>query len=141
MVAPPPGLACDTWFKNGSSVANCVYRLTCCFVSVVDDRTRSRFALVSRSVRMIKGGVRVHYAAGSSTERDTNGRVRGPPLFLALAALPVASSVSMVALAPSRRQCHGVNGSVVMSRMRWGVSLAGSVWTALVVAAVSGYYH
>ena len=64
MVAPPPGLACDTRFRNGSSVANCVYRLTCCFVSVVDDRTRSRFALVSRSVRMIKGEVRVHYAAG-----------------------------------------------------------------------------
>lgn len=61
--------------------------------------------------------------------------------FLVLTALPVASSVSMVALAPSRRQCHGVNGSVVMSRMRWGVSLAGSVWTALVVAVVSGYYH
>jgi transposase len=81
MVAPPPGLAGDTRFRNGSSVADCVCRLTCCFISVVDGRTRSHFALVSRSARMIELESGCTMRLVSSTERDTNGRVPGPPPF------------------------------------------------------------
>ncbi len=64
-----------TRFMNGSSVTDCVYRLTCCFVSVVDGRTRSHFALVSRSARMIEmePGCTMRLVPG--TERGTNGRV------------------------------------------------------------------
>jgi hypothetical protein len=44
----------DTRFRNGASVVDCVYRLMRCFVSIVDGRTRSHFALVSRFARMIE---------------------------------------------------------------------------------------
>lgn len=75
------GAACGTRFSNGSSVTYCVQCLTCCFVSVVDGRTRSHFALVSRSARMIEVGAGCAMRLVPSTERDTNGRVSGPPPF------------------------------------------------------------
>jgi hypothetical protein len=92
-----------TRFMNGSSVADCVYHLTCRFVSVVDGRTRSHFALVSRSARMIElesGRTCGWFPAQNGTPRDVSLVLRRS---LVLAAVLVASSVSMVALAPSRR--------------------------------------
>ena len=77
--------------------------MTCCFVSVVDGRTRSHFALVSRSARMIEvesGCTMRLVPVQNGTPTDVSLVLRRS---LVLAALLVASAVSMVALAPSRR--------------------------------------
>jgi len=97
----------DTRFRNGSSVTDCVYRLTCCFVSVVDGRTRSHFALVSRSARMIEVEAGCAMRPVPSTERDTNGRVPGPPPFPRpgrLARRVVGVNGGACAIAARRRQ-------------------------------------
>jgi hypothetical protein len=39
---------CDIRFRNGWSVADCVQRLTCCFVLIAGGRTRGHFASASR---------------------------------------------------------------------------------------------
>jgi hypothetical protein len=39
--------ACDTRFRNGSSVTGCIYRLTCCFALFVRGWTRGHFTLPS----------------------------------------------------------------------------------------------
>ena len=70
---------------------------------VVDGCTGGHFALASRSSRMIEVEYGCTMRLVPSTERDINGRVPGFRRSLVLAALLVASSVSMVALAPSRR--------------------------------------
>src|SRR5262245_27576471 len=44
---------CGTRFRNGSSVTGCVYGLTCWFISVIDSRTRSHFAMASRVRRTV----------------------------------------------------------------------------------------
>jgi hypothetical protein len=98
---------CNTRFRNGSSVADCVYSLTCCFVSVVGDRTRSHFASVSRSTRMIEVEPGCTMRLVSSTERDTNGRVPGPPPFPrpgCLARRVVGVNGGACAIAARRRQ-------------------------------------
>jgi hypothetical protein len=101
------GSPCGTRFKNGSSVADCAYRLTCCFVSVVDDQTRSHFAVVSRSARMIEAESGCTTRLVPGTERDTNGRVPGPPPFPRpgrLARRVVGVNGGACAIAARRRQ-------------------------------------
>jgi hypothetical protein len=103
VVGAPTESPCDTRFRNGSSVADGVYRLTYCFVLVVDGRTRRHFALVSRSARIMRwnpGALCGWFPVQNETPTDVSLVFRRS---LVLAALLVASLVSMVALAPSRR--------------------------------------
>jgi hypothetical protein len=98
---------CGTRFRNGSPVADCVYRLPCCLVSVLDGRARSHFALVSRSARMIEVESGCSMRRAPSTERDTNGRVPGPPPFPRpgrLARRVVSVNGGVCAIAARRRQ-------------------------------------
>jgi hypothetical protein len=77
-------------------VADCVYDLACCFVSVIGGRTRSHFGLVSRCARTIDVGTGCTMRLAPSTERGTNGRVLLVSVPHVLAALLVALVASMV---------------------------------------------
>jgi hypothetical protein len=105
---PPDEIrTCNTRFRDGSSVADCVHRLTCRFTLVVDGRACSHFALVSRSARMteVEPGCTVWLVP--RTERGINGRVPGPPPFPRpgrLARRVVGVNGGACAIAARRRQ-------------------------------------
>jgi hypothetical protein len=107
MVAPPPGLACDTRFRKWS-----VSNRLCPPSNVLFCLSRRRPDLQSFrsgfvSVRMIEVESECTTRLVPGTERDTNGRVSGPPPFPRpgrLARRVVGVNGGACAIAARRRQ-------------------------------------